>query len=399
MKRQGSQNRAQRRLLYVVADADYFISHRLDLARSAKAAGYDVWVATSPEARLEPIRCAGLNVVAVQLIRRIQNPLAEWAAYQELLHVYRKLCPDVVHHIALKAIMIGGSAARKEKIPVVVHTFAGLGSVFVARHGKLRWLRGLLVLLLRRACRGSRVSVVVQNADDRSLLLRRAIVESSQTRLIPGVGVNLQQFRPAPEPSGTICVVLPSRLIADKGIREFVKAAQRLHRLKVDCRLVLVGPLDPSNATAIAEEEVREWQAAGWIEWLGESQDMPRVYRQCHIVCLPSYREGLPRVLVEAGAAGRPVVATNVPGCRDVVLNESTGLLVPPHDADALAAGIQRLVVDGGLRRRLGEQARVRVEQSFDEADIHKRLIRLYTVAERSTQDMSSERTDPGLLG
>jgi glycosyltransferase involved in cell wall biosynthesis len=213
----------------------------------------------------------------------------------------------------------------------------------------------VVVFGYRRLLARPRVRVIVQNPEDQAQLQRSAGLSAV---LIRGAGVDLTRFRPQPPPAGQVTIVLASRMLWDKGVREFVDAARRLRAGRGRCRCVLVGKPDPDNPSAVPEQQLRQWHDSGAIQWWGHQADMPAVLAQAHIVCLPSYREGLPTILIEAAAAGLPLVATDVPGCREVVRQERNGLLVPPRDVVALARALTRLVGDASLRAAYGLESR-----------------------------------------
>lgn len=366
-----------RRLLYVVNDAGFFLSHRVDLARAAKDSGWDVHVATPPGAVADRVAEAGFAWHAVRLNRFGLRPDRELRSAFSLWRLFRRLRPDIVHLVTLKAVVLGGIAARAARVPARVLALAGLGHVFTGAGASGAALRLAFRLLFPWLAAG-RARVVVQNGDDLARLattgaLRRRLV------LIPGAGVDLERFRPQPEPTSAVTVLLPARMIWKKGVVDFVAAAELLRRHGVAARFLLAGASDRGHPDAVPEYRLRAWHAAGAVEWLGHREDMPELIAASHVVCLPScYGEGLPKSLIEAAAAGRAIVATDVPGCRDVVCHGETGLLVPPRDVDALAAALRRLIEDAGLRRRLGACGRQAAERRFGLQDVIEAHLTLY---------------------
>lgn len=366
------------RLLYLVTEDWYFCSHRLPVARAARDAGAEVLVATRIAAHRATIEAEGFRVVPLAWRRGSHGPLAELAAIREITALYRRERPDLVHHVALKPVIHGSIAAWLTHVPHVVNALTGLGALFIGSSAKTRNLgrlaRTVLKPLLNR--RGGRV--ILQNADDRRLLERRGLLAHDRVSLIRGSGVDTTRFAPTPEPDGPPVAVLVARMLRDKGVAEFVAAARLLKQRDVALCMQLAGSTDPDNPAAIDEATLRGWQAEGVVEWLGPVDDMPALWARSHIAVLPSYREGLPKALLEAAAAGRAMVATDVPGCREIVRHEETGLLVPAQDAPALADAIQRLVNDGTLRRRLGAQARAIAESEFSEEVVVRETLALY---------------------
>jgi glycosyltransferase involved in cell wall biosynthesis len=297
-----------------------------------------------------------------------------------LLRLYRRERPDIVHHVAMKPVLYGSFAARLACTPHVVNAFAGMGWLFTSGAGLAQWLKPAVRLALRLAVRAG--IILVQNPDDARLVSRLGVPES-RIRRIAGSGVDLERFRPTPEPDSPPIVLFAARLLWDKGAGEFVAAACLLRERGARARFLLAGEPDPLNPASIPEKQVTAWVEEGAVERLGWVADMPALLSACHVVCLPSYREGLPKSLIEAAAAGRPIVTTDVPGCRDVVRDGDNGLLVPPNDAPALARAIDRLICDGDLRRRMGARGRVRAEREFGLDRIIQQTLSLYDEAIR----------------
>ncbi len=365
------------KLLFVVTEDWYFCSHRLPLAVAAREAGYEVAVATRVDRHGGAIEAAGLRLIPLRRLRRRSgNPLRELAALLELWRIFRRERPGLVHLVALKPVIYGGLAARLAGVPHRVAAIAGMGHLFTAGDRRTRLLAGLVRGLYRLALGGGDTRVIVQNPDDREILAGTGITAPERCRLIRGSGVDLSRFTPRPEPGGPMTVMLASRLLWTKGVGEFVAAARSLREEGI--RFVLVGDPDPENPAAIDDSTLEDWVAEGVIEHWGWQEEMAGVLAQAHVVCLPSWREGLPKVLLEGAALERALVATDVPGCREVVVGGRTGLLVPPRDAVALAEAIRRLVADPGLRRRLARAARERVKQEFSLERVISETLALY---------------------
>jgi glycosyltransferase involved in cell wall biosynthesis len=366
------------RLVYFVTEDWYFCSHRLPLAVAARAAGFEVTVATRVRHHGEAIRAAGLDLQPFEIARGGMNPLTELATLWRLIRLYRRIRPDIAHHVAMKPVLYGSLAARLAGVPRVVNALAGMGWLFTSAGGAAAMLKALVRAAFRPLL--ARGIALVQNPDDAALLARLG-VPPARIRRIAGSGVDLARFHPAPEPPGTPVVVLPSRLLWDKGVGEFVAAARLLRARGVEARFVLAGDPDAANPASIPSAQITRWVEDGVVEHLGWVDDMPRVFAQAHIVCLPSYREGLPKALIEAAAAGRPIVTTEVPGCREVVEDGVHGLRVPPRDAPALAEALARLIADPALRARLGAAARVRAEAEFGLDAVVAQTLALYREA------------------
>lgn len=366
------------RLVFLVTEDWTFWEIRRDLARMALESGYDVTIATRVSAYAERIRQAGFTLVPISLQRESRNPLKELLAFVELIRLYRRIRPQIVQQVAMKPVLYGSLAAWVAGVPAVINVFGGLGYAFTDRREDTSFLRALLQRGLRSAIALSRSVVVVQNSDDRDVLVRAKIANPSRIRLIPGSGVDVQRFVPVDPPPGDPIVMLAGRMLWDKGVGEFVDAVIRLKPRAVKARFVLVGRCDRGNPTAIAEERLHEWTREHGIEWWGHREDLPAVLGSATVVVLPSYREGLPKVLLEAAACGKAMVATNVPGCREVVRHRRTGLLVPVRDSAALAEAIAELLSSKELRTSMGAHARELVVQQYATMRIGEAFLSLY---------------------
>ena len=367
---------ASPRLLLLITEDWYFWSHRLDLARAARDSGFNVTIATRVTEHGERIRQEGFQLIPLAMIRRSRNPVTEMMALLQVVQLYNEIRPDLVHHVALKPILYGSLAAWITRVPVVINAFAGLGHAFTQeRTNVLRW--GIKVVL-KMVVKLSRSCVLVQNHDDQELLVMEGIVPAFRTRIIAGSGIDTQIFSFQSAPQGVPIVVLPARMLWDKGIGEFVEAARHLKKKGIDARFVLVGRRDEHNPASIAESFLTEWINEGLVEWWGHREDMPAIYGTASLVVLPSYREGLPRVLIEAAACGKAIVTTDVPGCRDVVQHEVNGFLVPMKDWVSLATWIERLLQNKDQRESMGVRGRARAEQEWSAPLIIQQTLSLY---------------------
>ncbi|MGH8615603.1 MAG: glycosyltransferase family 4 protein [Gammaproteobacteria bacterium] len=353
------------KLLYFVTEDWYFCSHRLHLALAAQSAGFEVLVVTRVRKHGQTITACGLRLIPIELVRHGSNILSELPVLYRLYQIYRAEKPDIVHHVALKPVLYGSIVGKAAGMPALVNAVTGLGYLFASREWKARLLRGCIKSLLRRLIANDKSIAILQNPDDVKLLFGAVGDSGSCVRIIRGSGVDLHEFTPIPEPAGTPLIVLAGRLLWDKGVQEFVTAASALRQDGIAVRFALVGASDAGNPSAVPERQLQTWQDDGVIEWWGPRDDMPAVFAQCHIVCLPSYREGVPKVLIEAAACARPIVATDVPGCREIVRHEENGLLVPPKDAESLAEALRRLIEDSTLRRHFGQRGRLVAEREF----------------------------------
>lgn len=353
------------KILYFATEDWFFCSHFLDRAVAALSAGYKVTVVTRVRKHGGLIKSLGLKLVPIDLDRRSANPWLEVKLIRKLVRVYRTERPDIVHHVALKPIIYGTLAARAAGIRNIINAPVGMGFALSSDSWRAR-LVGPLIMFAFKILMNPRGSlVIVENPDDRALLIGRGIADPGRIRLIRGAGVDLDRFSASPERAGVPLVVLPARMLWDKGVREFVDAARRLRAVGANARFALVGGADGGSPATISDEQMRGWVEGGDVEWWGYREDMAEVLRSAHVVCLPSYREGLPKVLIEAAASARPIVTTEVPGCREVVKHRENGLLVPPRDSAALAHALRILIENPDLRRRMGARGRQIAEEEF----------------------------------
>lgn len=374
-----------RTLLFVVNVDWFFLSHRLPIALEAQRQGYTVHIATGLTDKLQELERHGLVVHPLSLDRSDAGMGNAWRTVVELRRIFRSVRPDVVHLVTIKPVLLGGIAARLARVPAVVAAISGLGFVFMASGAKAKARRWLVGLLYQAALWHRNLKVIFQNPDDRLTLAKVVHLPDESIATIRGSGVDLNRYVQSPLPEGTPVVLLAARLLADKGILEFVAAARLLKQRGCQARFVLVGTVDSHNPTSLKQPQLDEWVAEGMVECWGHRVDMPEVLAAASIVVLPSYREGLPKVLLEAAACGRAVVTTDVPGCRDAIESGITGVLVPVRDPEALANAIEGLVNAPALCREMGEAGRALAERAFDIRQVVATHLRIYdTLVARS---------------
>ena len=367
-------------VLFVVTEDWYFMSHRLGLARCARDAGWRVVVAARASDQAAAIAAEGLEFIALPFERALTYPWRDLRVLLALRRVLRVVVPDIVHLVSLKPILLGGLAwcALPRACPALL-AFTGLGYIFSSRAGLARLLRPLVVHLLRWVAHRSGAWVLAQNADDLALLRAHGIADLRRASIIAGAGLDLDEFPATPlPPRAKALIILPARVLRDKGVYEFVAAAARVRALRPDVRFALVGAHDRANPGAVEARDLAAWIAARTIEWWGHQHDMAAVYAQAYIVCLPSYREGLPRALLEAAACARPLIATDVPGCREICRDGETGLMVAAQDVDGLAQAILRMLDTPTLAAACARAARRKVEAEFTLEQIAAQTLSLY---------------------
>lgn len=369
-----------RKVLFVVNTPEFFLSHRLPIAVAAKESGYEVHVASAPGDSAQSIRASGFIHHSIGFARSGQNPWVEFGTLVSLVRLFQRVEPDIVHLITIKPVLYGGVAARLCRVPGVVAAISGLGTVFLANSPLAKIRRWAITKLYLLALQQKNLRVIFQNPVDLDTLTSLCALPSYKTHLIRGSGVSLLDYSCSPEPElHKPVVVLAARLLRDKGVVEFVAAAQILRQRGVHAEFRLIGSVDPGNPTSVTEGELQEWARDGSIRLLGFRTDIAEQYRQANIVCLPSYYgEGLPKCLVEAAACGRAVVTTDHPGCRDAIRENVSGLLVPVRDPIALANTIQYLIENPEVRTRMGKAGRELAEEAFSIDKIVDQHLKIY---------------------
>ena len=367
------------KILMVVNNPAFFLSHRLPIALAAKQAGHDVHIVTMVGESVKTILAAGLKHHALPMSRSGTNPLQELKTLMFLYRLFRQEQPDLVHLVTIKPVLYGGIAARLAKVKGLVYAISGLGFIFTRQRGGLDLLKTAAVTLYKLALGHPNSKVIVQNQDDQKVLEQIGALRANQAVLIKGSGVDMQEFVATPEPPEPVVVTMAARLLKDKGVMEYGQAA-RLAREAGDHTSVwqLAGSLDPGNPASLNEQELS--QISEHLQVLGERHDIAQLYAQSHIVVLPSYREGIPKSLLEAAASARPIVTSDVPGCRDAIIAHKTGELVPVKDAQALSEAIQGLIKDKLRRQAMGKAGRELAEEEFALPTIVEQHMALYQV-------------------
>jgi len=363
-------------LVYLVTEDWYFLSHRLPMAQAARDAGYAVHVATHLNGQGAAIERHGFALHPLDWRRGSLDPRDLARIVHQIRVLYKSLAPDLVHHVGLQPAIIGSLAAVGLP-PVRLNALAGMGYGFTSRTPKALLLRPALSLLMRLLFSGSKAAVLVQNPNDRDAMAAFG-VSPDRIFLIPGSGVDTDMLQPMPEPQGEITAAFVGRLLDDKGVRTLVAAHARLAGQGRGIKLLIAGDRDEANPASIPQAEIERWRSIPGIEMLGHVADIREVWRRAHIAVLPSRREGLPKSLLEAAACGRSMVATDVPGCREVARSGINALLVPPDQPEALARAIAVLTEDADMRARLGAAGRELVEREFSIDRIGREIVGLY---------------------
>lgn len=355
----------------------YLYNFRLPLAEALRSAGHEVILVSPSDDYSQKLTDAGFMWIDFPLSRKGRNPFFEVVTLFRLITLYRNAKPDLVHHFTIKCVVYGSLAARWTGIKSVINAITGLGYVFIGNSKSQTILRWLIILLYRFSLKGTRV--VFQNEDDLRQFLEYTLVDRDQSEIIRGSGVDIQRFTVSPFPEGMPVVVLPARMLWDKGVAEFVSAARQLRKEGIIARFILAGDTDDDNPAAVPNKTLKGWQKEGIVEWMGWQSDMPSVYATSTIVCLPSYREGLPKTLIEAAACGRPLIATDVPGCREVIIPGKTGLLSVVRDVETLTNCLRTMIQDRDSWYRMGQEARKLAEDEFSTGRIINETMQIYS--------------------
>ena len=367
---------AKARLLYVATEDWAFLSHRLPMARAARDAGFEVHVATRVSNAAAAIEAERFILHPIPLVRGSLSPFAMFSTIAALRRVHRDVKPALTHHVALQACVLGSLSAFGQST-ATINAFIGLGYSFTSNTRKAQALRRLIGLLLRFLLKEPNRIALVQNSDDAAALMSIGI-SKDRIALIPGSGVDVDRFTPLPEPQAPPTFGFVGRLLADKGIHTLIAAHRSLRARVPDARLIIAGTPDPANPASIMEAEAKTWNMEPGVTWLGHVNDIAGLWARAHIAVLPSRREGLPLSLLEAAACGRAMIATDVPGCREIVVHHQTGLLFPIDDATGLADAMAQLAADPASRARYATAARKRVVENFAAAIIGRQTVALY---------------------
>lgn len=381
----------QSRLLYLVNVDWFFLSHRLPLALAARNEGYEVWVACADTGQKEKIMEAGLNFIEVPFSRSGTNLFAEIKLLFSIFRLYRRIRPAIVHHVTIKPVLYGSIIARlffrKTK---VVNAVTGLGFTFAESSNK-SLLPILVKMLYRFALKNKNATTIFQNPDDLQTFTEHGLIQPEQASLIKGSGVDCNVFKPSGEETEVPLVLLASRMIWDKGIAEFAGAAEILKKTDRQVRFVLAGKAEEGIPNALPVEQLKKWNNERHLEWIGHQSDMVKLIRQATIVVLPSvYPEGVPKVLIEAAACAKPLIATNRPGCREIVRHEINGLLIPPRNPQSLADAIIFLLDHPNIATKYGQAGRQIVLEEFSIEKVISQTLPLY----HETQSQKAEAED-----
>jgi len=369
------------KLIIVVNELWFFLSHRLPIAQAARDAGYEVHIASKlgTNIEMELLSQEQLQFHVIGFHRSSTKISQEIRTLKELNKLYKEIQPDIVHHVTIKPVLYGTLVARLVGGIQILNAISGLGYLFIAQGWKSFIKRKILLWGYHALLNHKKVYILFQNPDDKVLFLQHKIIHSKHEFIIKGSGIDLKKFNSTPIPKVKVKVILVARMLWDKGIGEFVNAATMLHKQGVVAEFILVGSVDPGNPKSISTKQLKQWHSDGVINWLGEQSNISQLLVESHIVVLPSYREGLPKSLIEAAAAGRAIVTTDAPGCREVVQEGENGFLVPVRDEKELAIAIKKLIDNPDLLITMGKKSRLIAEQEFSIDQVVSKTLDIYS--------------------
>lgn len=383
-----------KKIVYFTASTTAFLTHRLNLAQEAQKKGFQVHLICDASKNIRQLQKMGIHVHHLKYMRRGGlNIFQDFLLIHEIYKLYKELTPDLIHQVAQKPVLYGTIAAQLARVKAIVNALGGMGYMFTSSSLKATILKKIVTLLWKLLLKKNHQKLILQNPTDFNIF--KNILPESQLRLIAGAGINLNDFPYTPEPEGPIKVLMVSRLLWDKGVAEYIQAATLLKTSYPDVHFQIAGDIDPENPNSLTSKDLENTLANTAIECLGPREDIAYLYQNAHIAVLPSYREGLPKSLLEACATGRPIVTTDVPGCRDVVKNNKNGFVVSVGNANLLAESIEKLILDRNMRERFGKHGRARAESEFSDHAIVKKTFDVYKEVLKTTTTSNPYKNTP----
>jgi glycosyltransferase involved in cell wall biosynthesis len=365
--------------ILLFANTDWYLyNFRLSLAKDLRALGHEVILVSPPGSFQELLQDDGFPWIPFELSRQSINPFRELVTIWRLIHLYRDIHPDIVHHFTIKPVIYGSIAAHLTGIRAIINSITGLGHLFINTDAATRLLRAIASRLYRMNLYGSQV--IFENPEDRDIFIQKRLIKAEQSHLILGTGVDVDKYRPTPRSNDIPVVLFSSRMLVTKGLLEYIEAARGLKQKGLKARFAIAGKTDPGNPASVSDEQIESWMQSDTLEWWGWQDDMPTALARADVFCLPSYREGVPNALLEAAACGLAIVTTDVPGCRDVVTNGVNGWLVPVKNADALANALETLITNSELRSKMGNAGRQIAMNDFGTAKVNKETLEVYNL-------------------
>jgi len=367
-----------KKILFIVSEDWYFVSHRLHLATTAINNGYEVTLLSRVSKHQEFIGSLGIKTINWPLERRSLNPLRELISIYHVVHKVRRVKPNLVHAVGMKPIIYTALSKLFFSVDGIVLALGGLGFIFRSSRASAKFIRVFVIPIFRLMLLNSNIRLIIQNRDDGQILENMNIAKREKIRLIRGAGVSVKDFFPKEVKNDIPLVILPARMLWDKGVEDFVNCAKRCITNKISVRFALVGNPDLHNPESIPEAQLKQWVELGFVEWWGEQDNMLKIYHMADLVCFPSYHEGLPKALLEAASCELPIVSYDVSGCREIVKDNINGFLVPFKDEHALYVAVLELLENSSLRRKMGKISRKMVIEEFTQEKIASETIRVW---------------------
>ena len=365
--------RIMKKIIYFISEDWVFLNHRFDLAKKIVSSGFKLSLITKVSNYKKEIEEKKINVINLKTERGSLNIRKSLKDIYKIVKIYKKLKPDIVHHFGIRQIVHGNIAARLAGIKKSYNSITGLGSVFISGNIILKFF---ILTVLKISLLFKKSYILVQNKQDLNFVKKK--LPNKNNILLPASGVDTNKFLQTKEPRGNVIFLFASRIIKDKGIIELIEATKQLKSQKKKFELYIAGSPDFQNKSTISHVQLKTWESLGYIRYLGLVKDMEQLYKKVHVGILPSYREGLPKSLLEAASSGKPIITTDVPGCNEIVKNEFNGLIVPPKDSNELMKAMKKLILNKKLRISMGKKGRELIKKNFSNSKATKDLINLY---------------------
>ena len=365
--------RIMKKIIYFISEDWVFLNHRFDLAKKIISSGFKLSLITKVSNYKKEIEEKKINVINLKTERGSLNIRKSLKDIYKIFKIYKKLKPDIVHHFGIRQIVHGNIAARLAGIKNSYNSITGLGSVFISGNIILKFF---ILTVLKISLLFKKSYILVQNKHDFDFIKKK--LPNKNNILLPASGVDTNKFLQTKEPKGNVIFLFASRIIKDKGIIELIEATKQLKSQKKKFELYIAGSPDFQNKSTISHVQLKTWESLGYIRYLGLVKDMEQLYKKVHVGILPSYREGLPKSLLEAASSGKPIITTDVPGCNEIVKNEFNGLIVPPKDSNELMKAMKKLILNKKLRISMGKKGRELIKKNFSNSKATKDIINLY---------------------
>ena len=365
--------RIMKKIIYFISEDWVFLNHRFDLAKKIISSGFKLSLITKVSNYKKEIEEKKINVINLKTERGSLNIRKSLKDIYKIFKIYKKLKPDIVHHFGIRQIVHGNIAARLAGIKNSYNSITGLGSVFISGNIILKFF---ILTVLKISLLFKKSYILVQNKYDFDFVKKK--LPNKNNILLPASGVDTNKFLQTKEPKGNVIFLFASRIIKDKGIIELIEATKQLKSQKKKFELYIAGSPDFQNKSTISHVQLKTWESLGYIRYLGLVKDMEQLYKKVHVGILPSYREGLPKSLLEAASSGKPIITTDVPGCNEIVKNEFNGLIVPPKDSNELMKAMKKLILNKKLRISMGKKGRELIKKNFSNSKATKDIINLY---------------------